>query len=136
MLCWLSLRRLDGVPGGFGVVAAAGRGSPAEGTVGELADLPAGVLLEAVVVPALRAAITQARPPARLVRGVVLEVGLAGGPPADGAGAGGVPHLGQVPQLDPGIMAPAFEPVVAVLGGERVQGDDQVRPVFGSSQDP
>ena len=35
-----------------------------------------------------------------------------------GAGAGGVPDLGQVPQLDARIVAPALKPVVAVPGGE------------------
>jgi hypothetical protein len=45
---------LDGVPGGFGVVAAPGRGGPPERSVGELLDGPSGLLLEPVVVPALR----------------------------------------------------------------------------------
>ena len=45
-----------------------------------------------------------------------------------GAGAGGVPDLGQVPQPDPGVVAAGFVPVVAGVGGERVEGDDQVRP--------
>ena len=36
--------------------------------------------------------------------------------PADRPGAGGVPDLGQVPQLDPRIVAVGFEPVIAVLG--------------------
>jgi len=35
----------------------------------------------------------------------VLVVGLAGGSPADGAGAGGVPDLGQVPQPDARVVA-------------------------------
>ena len=83
-------------------VAAPGRRGPPEGAVGELIDRPPRLLLEPVVMPALRTPITQARPPARLVRRVVLEVALAGGPPADGAGAGGVPDLGQVPERDPG----------------------------------
>ena len=129
-------RAQDGVPGGFGVVAAPGRGGPPEGAVGELVDLPPGVLLEPVVVAALRAAVTQARPAARLVRRVVLEVALGGGPPADRAGAGGVPDLGQVPQLDPGIVAAGLVPVVAGLGGQGVEGDDQVRPVPGGAQPP
>src|SRR6516165_9289819 len=59
-----------------------------------------------MVMPAFGPAITQAGPPARLVRGVVLEVALGGGPPADGAGAGGVPDLGQVPQLHAGRSVP------------------------------
>ena len=133
---WLSPRRLDRIPGGFGVVGAAGRGGPAEGAVGKLVDLPLGVLLEPMVVTALRAGVTQARAAARFVGGVVLEVGLGGGPAADGAGAGGVPDLGQVPELDPGIVAVGFVPVVAGVGGQRVQGDDQVRPAARGAQPP
>ena len=86
--------------------------------------------------PALRAAVAQAGPPARLVRRVVLEVALAGGPPADGAGAGGVPDLGQVPEPDPGIVAPGFVPVLAVVGVQGVDRDDQVRPAAGDAQPP
>jgi len=44
----------DGVPGGFGGVGAPGRGGPPEGAVGELVDRPVRVLLEPVVVAALR----------------------------------------------------------------------------------
>jgi len=44
----------DRVAGGLGGVLAAGRGSPPEGAVGKLVDVPAGVLFEAMVVPALR----------------------------------------------------------------------------------
>ena len=66
--------------------------------------MPLGVLLEPMVMTALRAGVAEARPAARFVRRVVLEVGLGGGPTADRAGAGGVPDLGQVPELDPGIM--------------------------------
>jgi hypothetical protein len=47
------------------------------------------------------------------MRGVVLEVALGGGPPADGAGAGGVPDLGQVPEPDPGVVPPGLVPVLA-----------------------
>jgi hypothetical protein len=50
-------------------------------------------------------AITQAGPPARFVRCVVLEVAGPGGPSADGAGAGRIADLGQVPQLAPGVVA-------------------------------
>ena len=46
----------------------------------------------------------------------MLEVALGGGAPADGAGAGGVPDLGQVPEPDPRIMTPALVPVLAVPG--------------------
>ena len=56
----------DGVPGWFGGALAAGRGGPAEGAVGQLFDLPAGVLLEAMVMAALRrvfSKMTHVRPP-------------------------------------------------------------------------
>ena len=38
-----------------------------------------------------------------------------------------MPDLGQVPQLDPGIMAPAFVLVLAVVSVQGVNRDDQVR---------
>src|SRR5439155_247235 len=82
-----------------------------------------------MVMPALRARVAQTGPAARFVRGVALVVALGGGPPADRAGAGRVPDLGQVPQLDPGIMTFGFEPVVTGVGGDRVDGDDQVPAV-------
>src|SRR5438477_10190259 len=129
-------RELDRVAGWFGVVGAPGRGGPPEGPVGELVDRPLRVLLELVVMPALRAAITQARPPACFIRGVVLKVSLGGGPPADGAGAGGVPDLRKMPEPGPGIVALGFVPVVAGVGGQRVHGDDQVRGAARGAQPP
>ena len=68
------LARLGGVPRGLSRVLTTGRGGPPECAVGELVDVPAGVLLEPVVVAALRAAVTQATPSARLVGDIVLEV--------------------------------------------------------------
>ena len=41
-----------------------------------------------------------------------------------------------MPELDPGIMAPGLEPVIAVLGGDRVQRDQQVRPASRGAQLP
>src|SRR4029077_17260315 len=104
--------------------------------VGKLVHLPPGVLLEPMIMTTLRAGVTQARPAACFVGNVVLEVGLASGPAADRAGAGGVPDLGQVPQLDPRIMTLGFEPVVARVGGDRVDGDDQVRAVSRDAEPP
>ena len=86
--------------------------------VGELVDRPLGVLFEAVVVTALRAGVAAAGPSAGFVGGVVLDVALGGGPPAHRAGAGGVPDLDQVPELDPGIVAAGLMPVVAGVGGQ------------------
>ena len=86
--------------------------------------MPPGLLLEPVIMPAFRAAITQARSATALVGDVVLEVALGGGPAADRAGAGGVPDLGQVPELDSGVVALGLEPVVAVPGAQRAELDD------------
>src|SRR5207344_1752241 len=58
------------------------------------------------------------------------------GSSADRAGTGGMPDLGQVSELDARIVTAAFKPVVAVLGGQRVEGDQQVRPVTGGVQPP
>src|SRR5689334_10501226 len=113
--------QLDRVPGGFGeVVPPRGRGPP-ERPVRQLVHRPPWLLLEPVVMPALRAGVAQARSATALVRNVMFEVALGGGPPADRADTGGVPDLGQVPQPDPGVVSPGLEPVVAMLGAERVQ---------------
>ena len=71
-----------------------------------------------------------------LVRGVVLDVALGGGAAADGAGAGGVPDLDQVLERDPGVVAAGLVPVVAGVGGQGLQGDDQVRAAAGGAQPP
>ena len=73
---------------------------------------------------ALRAGVAQAGPAARFVRNVVLVVALGGGPAADRAGAGRVPHLRQMRQHDPGVVAFGFMPVVAGVGGGRVDRDN------------
>src|SRR6185312_14998533 len=129
-------RGSDGVPGGFGGVGAAGRSGPAEGPVGELVDFPLGVLFEPVVVTALRAGVAETGPAAGLVRDVVVDVALGGGPAAHRAGAGRVPHLDQVLQPDPGIVTAGLVPVVAGVGVQGLQGDDQVRPAAGGAQPP
>ncbi len=56
----------------------------------------------------------------------MLEVGAGGGPPAAGPRAGGMPDFGQVPEQDPGIVAPGLVAMVAVFGGERADLDEQV----------
>ena len=126
----------DGIAGGFGVVAAPGRCGPAKRPVRKLVHLPPGVLLEPVIVTTLRAGVAQTGPAACLVRHVVLEVALGGRPPADRTGAGRVPDLGQVPELDPRIMTVGFVPVVAGVGGDRVDGEDQVRAGPRGGQPP
>src|SRR5690348_11216693 len=89
-----------------------------------------------MVVPALRTGVAAAGASADVVRGVVVDVALGGGPPADRAGAGGVPDLDQVLQPDPGIVAAGLVPVVAGVSGQGLQGDDQVRPGSGGAQPP
>jgi hypothetical protein len=121
----------DWIAGGFGGVGSPRRSGPPEGTVGELVDRPFRVLFEAVVVAAFGPGVAAAGPAACLVGGVVLHVALDGGPPADRAGAGGVPYLDQVLERDPGVVAAGLVPVVAGVGGQRFQGDDQVRPGSG-----
>ena len=84
----------------------------------------------------LWAAVAQARPAAGLVRDVVLEIALARGPPADRAGAGGVPDLGQVPEFDPGVVALGLAPVITGPGCPGIELDDQVRPGPRGPQPP
>jgi len=47
-----------------------------------------------------------------------------------------VPDLGQVPQPGPGIVAPGLVPVLAVLGGQGVDRDDQAGPGAREAQPP
>jgi hypothetical protein len=86
--------------------------------------------------PALGPPVAFARSAAGLVRGVVLEVAAGGGPAAGRAGARGVPDLGQVAELDPGIMPGGLKPVIAGTGGDRVDLDDQVRLPGGPGAEP
>src|SRR2546421_11076361 len=66
---------LDGVFGGLGGVLAPARGGPGEAAVRMLLDVPAGVLLELMLVTALRTGVTHTGPAAFFVGDVVLEVG-------------------------------------------------------------
>src|SRR6185437_2311814 len=79
---------------------------------------------------------TQTGPSACFVRDVVLKVTPGGGPPADRAGAGGVPDLGQVPQRDPGVVTLGLESVVARVGGDRLERHDQAGPGSCGAQPP
>ena len=72
--------------------------------------------------PALRAGVAETGAAACFVGGVVLQVALGGGPAADGAGAGGVPDLGQVPQPDSGVVAAGLVAVVAGVGSYGIPG--------------
>src|SRR3954447_5955514 len=127
---------LDRVAGGFGGVVPPGGSRPAEGPVGKLVCFPPGLLLEPMIMPALWTGIAKARPATRLIRDVVLEVAARGRPAADRAGAGGMPDLRQVPELDPGVVARGLEPVITVLRTQRVKPGNQIRPVPGRPQPP
>src|SRR3954452_14880324 len=127
---------LDRVAGGFGGVAPPRGSRPPERPVGKLVYFPPGLLLEPVVMPALRARVAQAGPATRLIRDVVLEVAARGRPAADRAGAGGMPDLRQVPELDPGLVARGLEPVITVLRTQRVKPDNEIRPAPGRPQPP
>src|SRR6202167_6835848 len=118
---------LDGVPGRFGGVLTAGWGGPPERRRGHLLHLPPRILLEPVLPAALRPAVTHARSATRFVRNVMFPVALRGGPAAARGRASSVPDPGQVPQHDPRIVGGCLEPVIAVLGGDRMHGDDQGR---------
>src|SRR5690349_12736415 len=89
-----------------------------------------------MVMAAFGAGVAETGAAACFVRDVVLVVALGGGAPADGAGAGGVPDLGQVPEPGPGIVTFGLESVVARVGGDRVDGDDEVRAGAGGAQPP
>lgn len=58
----------------------------------------------------------------------MLEVALRGRPSAAWSRAGRVPDLGQVPELDPGVMALGLEPVVALPGIDWVEPNQQILP--------
>src|ERR1700722_7681058 len=107
---------LHRVPGRLGDVLPSRRRGPPHVSAGELFGVPPRVLFHPVVGPALRPAVTQARPATGLIRNVVLEVTSISRTPAAGSGAGRVPDLGQVPEHHPGIMAPGFPAVIAAPG--------------------
>src|SRR3984885_429606 len=53
-----------------------------------------------------------------------------------GGRASGVPDLGEVAEQDAGVVAGGLESVIALVGGDRVQGDDQVRLPRGTGGQP
>src|SRR5208282_1822368 len=95
-------------------------------------DRPPRILLQPVLVPALGARITQTGSATGLVRGVVFEIAAGRGSPAGRAGTRGMPDLGQVPELDAGIVPGGLEPVIAGIDGDRVDREEQA----GLSGDP
>jgi len=56
----------------------------------------------------------------------MFEVATAGRSPAARPGARGVPDLRQMPEHDPGIVAVCLMPVVAAVGGDRLDLEEQV----------
>ena len=133
--------QLSGLPStpGTGSVrwCTAARSGWSSGTSRREAGRPSsGVLLEPMITPTLWTAVAQARPSARFIRGVVLEVTLCGWSAAARSGASRVPDLGQVPELDPGIMALGLEPMIALPVSIGSRADQQVRTASGDAQSP
>src|SRR5580658_9254229 len=122
--------RSDRMAGGFGDVLASAGQRPPDLAAGQLLGLPARVLLHTVIAPALGVPITQARPPPGLIRDVMFEITVRGGTPAAGSGACRVPDLGQVAELDAGIMTLGLVPVIAVSRGDRLDVHEQI-PLTG-----
>jgi len=81
-------------------------------------------------------AVAQTRSAACLVRDVMFEITIASRSAAGRSGTDGVPDLAQVPQLDSGFVAPGLEAMVAVMGGDRIQGDQQISRSAGSGVQP
>lgn len=106
-----------------------GRRGPDDDPGAGLFGPPPRVLLESMVASALWPAVAFTGPAARLIRCVVLEVALDGGPPTGRPRAGRVPDLGQVPQPDPRIVPLGLVPVITLADGDRPERHDQV-PLF------
>src|SRR5438105_11438299 len=123
---------LDRVASWFGGVLASGGCGPGEGPVEVLVHFPFRVLLEPVVMPALRAPVTYTGSAACLVRDVMVEIASCRGPPAGRGGACGVPDLRQVAQHDARIVTRCLISMVTILGGERPDADDE-RALAGRS---
>src|ERR1700746_91852 len=109
----------DGVPGRLRDRLSPGGHGPPDLAARHLLHLPARVLLDPMVEAALRVAVTQAGPAARLVGDVVLEVAAGRAPAAAGPGTRGVPDLGQVPQHHSGVVTSCFVAVITVASGDR-----------------
>ena len=117
---------LDRVSRGFGDVLASRGQDPPDLAAGQLLDLPSGILLGSMVVPAGRIPIAQTRTATGIIRNVILEITVHGRSPAAGAGACRVPDLGQVPEHHAGIMPLCLGLVVARVRGDRADRDEQV----------
>src|SRR5260370_19495137 len=103
----------DRVARWFGDVLAATRGGPPDGARRRLVDLPPGILLDPVIMPALGAAVTHTSSTTRLIGHVMLEITVHGGPPAARAGASPAPDLGRAPNLHPAGAALTLDTVGA-----------------------
>lgn len=76
-----------------------------------------GVLFEPVLVPALGGDIAQTGAAARLVRDIVLGIAVLSWSSAVRPGAGSMPDLGEVPELDPGAMTAGLEAMITFAEG-------------------
>jgi len=127
----------DRVARRFGDVLASGWRGPPDVAAGQMLSLPPRILFHPVVESALRVPITQTRTATGLIRGAMFEVAVFGRAAAPRPGTRGVPDLGQVPQLDPGVMPGGLPPVVAVPGGDRLDVHDQAAlPGYPGGQPP
>jgi hypothetical protein len=117
---------LDRVPGRFGHILPPGWHGPADVSAGELLGVPARILFHSMVGSALRISVAQAGPPARLKRGVVLEVGPGRRPSASRPGAGRVPDFGKVPEHHSGVVSPSLVPVITFPAWQRLDTDEHL----------
>ena len=85
---------------------------------------------------ALRIPITHTRTATGLIWDVMFEITSGRGSSAARSGTPRVPDLGQVPEHDPGIMAPGLPPVITVPGGQRPDLDQHLLPPGGEPPRP
>jgi hypothetical protein len=66
----------------------------------------------------------------------MFEISLSRGSATGGSGTGRVPDLGQVPQLDARVVAFGLVAMITLVDGDRIERDDQVRPLSPRPQPP
>src|SRR5580693_5999910 len=120
--CPAMIGRSGGVALGFLGVGAAGWCFPLMPAGFGLSDFPAGCLFDLVAGAASCSGVAGAGPAALVVGDGVLEVGLFGVAGAGRQGALGVADLDQVAEHVVGLVGVRLPPVVAVVGGEGLEG--------------
>src|SRR5215469_8209724 len=109
------------MPLGLGDVRAAAWRGPPECAWLDLRHLPSRGLLDAVIAPAHRAAITFAGQAALVVRNRVLVIAAGGGSAAAGGGADRVSDGEQVPEFGAGLVAGGLPGVLAWVSLEPIE---------------